>query len=441
MSTVTQVRQALQEILTEEADELGRQTGFVQRARKFSGATFVQTLLFGWMANPEASLEGLGQAAAVCGVIVSPQAIAERLNSAAAVRFLQAVVAAALAKVITSKGADIAFCERFNGVYLVDSSSITLPLALREDWPASGNGSRQRAGLKLEVAWDYSRGQLAGLYVEPGNTNDRQSQVQHLPLPAGSLRLADLGYFKVAHLAQMDSAGVYWLSRVQSNTHLIDEAGQQWDLASWLGRQQTDRVDSAIRLGAADRLPCRLVAVRTPQTVAQQRRRRLRQEAKRRGYTPSKTSLRLAGWLLLVTNLPPDRLSLDEALVLARVRWQIELLFKLWKSQGRLDQSRSHQPYRILAEFFAKLLIHILQHWLLAMACWQFPDRSLTKAVQSIRHHALVLATSLADPRRLAQALHTIQRCLAAGCRINKRRQAPHLFQLLLALPAVPALS
>ncbi len=338
MSTVTQVRQALQEILTEEADELARQTGFVQRERKFSGATFVQSLLFGWMANPDASLEGLGQAAATCGVRVSPQAIAERLNSAAAVRFLQAVVAAALARVITSKGADIAFYERFNGVYLVDSSEITLPLALYEDWPASGNGSRQRAGL----------------YVEPGNTNDRQSQVQHLRLPAGSLRLADLGYFKVAHLAQMDAAGVYWLSRVQSNTHLLDEGGQQWDLASWLGRQPTDRVDSAIRLGAADRLPCRLVAVRAPQTVAQQRRRRLRREAKRRGYTPSKTSLSLAGWLLWVTNLPPDRLSLDEALVLARVRWQIELLFKLWKSEGHLDQSRSHQPYRILAEFFAK---------------------------------------------------------------------------------------
>jgi hypothetical protein len=63
-----------------------------------------------------------------------------------------------------------------------------------------------------------------------------------------------------------------------------------------------------------------------------------------------------AAWTLLVTNMPGDCLTLREALVLVRVRWQIELLFKLWKSHGRVDESQSTKPWRILCEVYAKLL-------------------------------------------------------------------------------------
>ena len=64
----------------------------------------------------------------------------------------------------------------------------------------------------------------------------------------------------------------------------------------------------------------------------------------------------LAAWTVYVTNVPVALLSLDEALVLARCRWQIELLFKLWKQEGRIDESRSEQPWRVLCEVYAKLL-------------------------------------------------------------------------------------
>ena len=123
-------------------------------------------------------------------------------------------------------------------------------------------------------------------------------------------------------------------------------------------------------------------------------------------------------------------------MVLARVRWQIELLFKLWKSHGTIDEWRSDKPWRILCEVYAKLLAMVVQHWVLLTGCWHFPNRSLVKAAKTVAKHALHLAMAFASEQRqrLIEALSTIVRCLEVGCRINKRRKQPHTYQLLLAL-------
>jgi IS4 transposase len=62
----------------------------------------------------------------------------------------------------------------------------------------------------------------------------------------------------------------------------------------------------------------------------------------------------LAAWNVVITNIPEELLSLDEAFVLTRVRWQIELLFKLWKSHGRVDEWRTTNPERILCEVYSE---------------------------------------------------------------------------------------
>jgi hypothetical protein len=66
--------------------------------------------------------------------------------------------------------------------------------------------------------------------------------------------------------------------------------------------------------------------------------------------------LRLADWTILLTNVPPEMLGVQEALVLMRWSFQIELLWKLWKEHGKLDTWRSYKPERILTEIYAKLL-------------------------------------------------------------------------------------
>src|SRR5205823_3145900 len=121
-----------------------------------------------------------------------------------------------------------------------------------------------------------------------------------------------------------------YLSYWQVQTALYDEAGQRLELGELLRQTAGGRLEQRVLLGSRQRLPARLLAVRVPPEVAAERRRRLKQAARKKGQAVSQARLALADWTVLVTNVPADRLSLDEALVLIRVRWQIELIFKLW---------------------------------------------------------------------------------------------------------------
>jgi hypothetical protein len=246
------------------------------------------------------------------------------------------------------------------------------------------------------------------------------------------LRLADLGYWSLGAFAALAQSQVFWLSRLQMQTAVYDATGVRQALLTLLESQPTDTVELAVTLGERQRLAARLLAVRVPQDVAETRRRRLRKAARDKGRQVSATRLALAAWTMFVTNVPTERLTLREALVLGRVRWQIELLFKLWKSHGHVDESRSTKPWRILCEVYAKLLAMLVQHWLFLVSCWTYPDRSLTKAAQTVQKHALHLASSFGSLQRLMLAIATVKRCLAAGCRMNRRKKYPNTYQLLL---------
>ena len=137
-----------------------------------------------------------------------------------------------------------------------------------------------------------------------------------------------------------------------------------------------------------------------------------------------------ADWTLLVTNAPAALLSLTEALVLLRARWQVEWLFRLWKQYGRIDESRSAQPWHVLTEVWAKLLAVLVQHWLALTGCWQYPHRSLVKAAQVVQAQAMHLLASLATG--LEQAIADLHRSLPAACRLNPRNKHPNTYQLLL---------
>lgn len=435
MTTVAQVATAMQTLLTTTANATARATRFTQRRSPLTGAAFAQTLVFGWLANAGATLEELGQSAATCGCPVSPQALDQRFTPAAGT-FLQTLLAHAVETVITTDPVAIPLLQRFAGIYLLDSSTIVLPEALAAIWPGCGGTTTERtaAALKLQVRLDLVTGALAGPFLQAGRANDGTAPTQRLTMPRGGLRLADLGYFNLEVLRAVDDEGGYWLSRLEARALVFDEHGTRWPLVQLLQAQAGATSDLTIQIGNVARLPARLLAVRVPQEVADARRRKLRAEAQRKQTAPSAARLALAEWTVFVTNVPRTLLSLQEALVLGRARWQIELLFKLWKSHGRIDESRSAKPWRVLCEVYAKLVAMVVQHWLLLVGCWRYADRSLRKAAVTVQHHALHLASSCRCATQLADAILTIQRCLAAGCRINKRKGQPHTYQRLLSI-------
>lgn len=432
MTTIPQGARAMREILTTVADVAARTTRFVQRRSPRGGATFSQTLVFGFLGHPQASLEEWAQTAATLGVSVTPQALEQRFTPAAAA-CLEHVLRAAITRVIAADPVAIPLLARFPGVWVQESSTIVLPEALAAVWHGCGGSTTPRtaAALKLQVRLDLRTGQREGPQLQDGRASDHAALLP-TTLPAGALWLADWGYWSLPMLQTLGQHGVYWLSRLQVQTALYAPTGQRRDLLALLEAQPSGPLELAGELGESLRLPARLLAARVPPAVAKERRRRLRATARKKGRTVSARRLALAAWTMLVTNVPADRLRVQEALGLGRARWHIELLFKLWKSQGRVDESRSGKPWRILCEVYAKLLALVVQHWLVLVGCWRYPQRSLTKAAQTGQKHALHLASTFGRLPALVTAITTVQRCLATGCRMNRRKKHPNTYQLLL---------
>jgi hypothetical protein len=134
MTTIPQVAQSIQTVLSDVANAAARATKFVQRQSKLDGATFVQTLVFTWLAKPKASLGELSQTAAALGVTITPQGIDERFTPAAAACVKQ-VLEAAVGEVITGTSAAVDILRRFAGVCIEDSTIINLPPALAATYP------------------------------------------------------------------------------------------------------------------------------------------------------------------------------------------------------------------------------------------------------------------------------------------------------------------
>jgi hypothetical protein len=430
MATIPQISESMQRILGPMADELGWQTTFNQREGKLSGSAFVQALVFSVLENGELTYTRLCSGAQDAGVTISNQGLAQRFGPASAA-LLEGVLKAVVAQIIDSQPAALPLLKRFQGVYLRDSSVISLPSELAAVWAGVGGSSGTTAALKLHTRLEISGGQLAGPCLSCARQADSRASYQTEALPAGAVRFGDLAYFSLRQFARDQQAGVFWFSRFKVGTRVYDEQGQPIDVLAWLRSQSQAQFERTVYLGKRQRLPCRLLVEHVPPEVIAQRYQRIQEYARKKQVDPSAELLALAEWTLLITNIPLELLSIPEALVLLRVRWQMELLFRLWKSFLRVDEWRSSQPWRILTELYAKLVAAVLLHWLLLVELWQIPNRSIWKAALMVRHLATHLALAFRDPIAFQVALIHLQTYFCQLCHLNPRRSRPNTYQLL----------
>jgi len=136
-------------------------------------------------------------------------------------------------------------------------------------------------------------------------------------------------------------------------------------------------------------------------------------------------------WLVLITNLPADNFIIEDVSVLYRVRWQVELLFKRWKSLVGLSQSRGHRAYRVLCETYAKLLGCLVQDWGSLLRGGPLSLISAYRRAKRVRRFATQIADALEDLGQLLRVLEKLAARLRGLSRQGKRRRSPSTRQLL----------
>jgi hypothetical protein len=433
LSSVTRLAAVLQTLLTTRADEVAREVGLVRRRRVLTGAAWVQTLVLGWLERPQASLEDLADGVGPGRPPITPQGL-DRWFRPEGAECLRRLTQEAVGTLIETEAAALPLLGRFEGVYVEDCTTAALPAGLSEDYAGCGGndpGGRDRAALKIFVRQEVTGGAVTEVALGPGRRPDVRAGQQAGPLPAGALRLKDLGFFDTRLMGRDSASGVHRISRLPSSVRLRCGDGPAEGLAEFLRRRRADAADERVRVGTEQPLEARLLAVRCPEAVRQKRLRKLAERVGKKGRVASDRQRELCGWTVLLTDLPADRLSVEEAWVLYRVRWQIELLFKLWKGAGRLDKSRGRRGGRVLCEVLAKLLGMLVQHWLLLTGGPWLDGASRTRKVGVVRRFLAELAAALAGAWGLADVLHRIAERLRRLRPRNRRLTKPLTIDLI----------
>jgi IS4 transposase len=221
---------------------------------------------------------------------------------------------------------------------------------------------------------------------------------------------------------ELDAHGGFWISRLAFGTEILTPEGESIARIEDLFEPGTRVVDRQVLVGKEARLPCRIVIWRVPQEVANRRRQKLIATARDKGNPPpSRERLAWCDWTTFVTNVPRDLLSPEEIGVLYRARWQIELMFKRWKSLGRIADLTGATVAEKLVRLWSRLLAMMVQHWLLLACAWGDLHCSLYQACATIREYTNDLIRALNNLEELTQEMMRIEEVLQKVARRDNR--------------------
>lgn len=254
--------------------------------------------------------------------------------------------------------------ERWSGyeVIAVDGSTFCSPGA---------EGTDARVHLQLR---------LADLEILSAVIEDRTvgETFKRFSWSAGQLAVGDRVYGNPPGVAHVVSQGADVLVRVnRTSLPLFDRCAERIDLMSWLrglrGHRPTERWICIHDRETDEFIEGRLVACRLPAAEAEKARARTRREL---GSKALPGDLEVAQYVVLFTTVPAERMSAAMCLDLYRLRWQVELAFKRWKSLCHFDRLPNYRDDTILSWLYGKLLLGLLMHRMAAGATSLFPPEA-----------------------------------------------------------------
>lgn len=288
---------------------------------------------------------------------VSKQAMHKRLHNKG-IAFLEAILGAAMLN--KSRGSDEGFsCLGFKRILLQDSTSMKLPLRMRDTYKGPGNSNGKSSSLKVQAVFNLLEGVFdsfkIGAYVDTDMASAKETVALVEPK---DLLCWDLGYFNLSAFRDIIARGADILTRAKSGVIMSDpESRERIDLLALL--ESDVNVDTQVLVGGKQKLPMRLVAFKLPRKVAQERRRKAKATAKRKGQNLKKITLKLLDWQIYLTSCSPEQLPAAKVKELYAQRWSIEILFKAFKSHMRLADIPPHSSVEMVQCLVYAALVRI----------------------------------------------------------------------------------
>ena len=425
---------------SEAIEQIAKETGFTQRESKFGGIEFLGIMTAGLFASPDASLGRMcGMAKDITpGIEISKPGLHQRINEAG-IKFLKKLLSMAL-EISSSRDIDVdmpKLFQAFSRVCLLDSTHIPLPDVLSSIWRGSG-GDGSASEMKLQLMLDYKHGEYMNIAATDGVTPDHSYIKEAVKLlKKNDLTIFDLGYSNREAMFDIESREAFFLSRLNHQLGLYqeDENGDlmKFDLVKELKKREDMTCSLEYDIWLKDgksKLKIRLISKRMPDEVANERRRKAKQKAKKRKkkYTPSAKYLYLLGWSLYITNASKESLPTDAVSVVYMVRWQIELVFKAWKSYHGLTELKGSRPERIECFIYGRLIMMALMAFLsgsMRKHVWRTKRRELSflGAVRYFKSRAIKVLPLIINPASFSEFLIDEFRDMCRLCMMELRKR------------------
>jgi len=302
----------------------------------------------------------------VHNVDISKQGIDQRFNESA-LKYIQSLISKVLAnqvlQMIESRWLDL-----FSRVNIKDSSKFDLPPRLKDKLQGFG-GSASKAGTSIQYEFEIKSGQVNDLTINPGNSSDSKYALATMDsIRKGDLIIRDLGYFALKYFIAADKAGAYFLSKLNSKIIVFEAKGNglnELDFGRLYKMMKTNnltRLDKEVYIGRDDKFPVRLVIELMPDEVLNTRMKKINKHNKKKGFQTSKNYRDRARFNLFISNIPFDMINGEAIAKIYKIRWQIELVFKIWKSIFGLDNITPMKYERLMCTLNARLLL-VLINW------------------------------------------------------------------------------
>jgi IS4 transposase len=309
------------------------------------------------------SLEDLCRELQKDGTKIRKQSLQERFNEPAA-NFMKQMVEHALSKKLGLDKDRIA-CQ-FGRIVINDSTVFQLPEEYADKYKGFGGGA-SKAGIKNQYCFDLLSQEIIDITVQEGTTPDCTYPLQDLR--ANDLRIEDLGYFKVDKFRVIEQAEAYFLSRLKFGVNIfVLEKGkyQRLDLLAVIGKMKGAEIKNIqVYLGEKEKHPTRLILEKVPEQLANEKRRKLQTDKQNKRKGTSKERLIFCNVNAFITNCTQEQLPNDLLRECYSLRWQVEIIFKAWKSFFKIDKVKQMKVERFECFHYGCLMLIIASTHLL----------------------------------------------------------------------------
>lgn len=340
-------------------------TGFYKRKSDFTPETFFDLLLYCASYSSSVSLE---QCVTVLsdsyGIDISKQGLNERYNREA-VKYVKEVLKQAMEIEL-----GYIFCNQilsqYNYVRIKDSTRFNVDDRLVEHFKGSGGKGAKISCVCIQYEYDIKSGKILDLAITAGIVNDAtDAKETQCNINNKDLVIRDLGYYNLGILSSFHDKGAFFISRLNLSTSIFNiDTGDQIsfkELYKEMSEKKIDSLETIVLVSKGAKMKLRLIVTLIPEKEYQKRIRKANKSNKEDGYNTSDDYKARARFNMFITNIQNDVLPKDEILELYKLRWQIELVFKTWKSICAIDKIQAMKYERFVSILMAKLILIVMK--------------------------------------------------------------------------------